>query len=97
MQLLDDNKKRRGLWELKEEALDCPAWRIRYGRGYITMIEVMTTWRMSKTDRSDSGATCYTVLKGCVVINLGKCATCVKSSVFIEHKITTWRQHKNRL
>ena len=64
---------------------------------YITMIEVMTTWRMSKTDRSDSGATCYTVLKGCVVINLGKCATCVKISVFIEHKITTWRQHKNRL
>jgi hypothetical protein len=32
--LLDDIKEKRGCWKLKEEALDCPLRRIRFGRGY---------------------------------------------------------------
>jgi hypothetical protein len=33
-QLLDDLKKKRRYWKLKEEALDCTVWRTRFGRGY---------------------------------------------------------------
>jgi hypothetical protein len=32
--LLDDLKERRGYSHLKEEALDCPMWRVRFGRGF---------------------------------------------------------------
>jgi hypothetical protein len=32
-QLLDDLKKKRGYRKLKEEALDRPQWRTRFGRG----------------------------------------------------------------
>ena len=31
---LDDFKKPRGHWELKQEALDRSLWRTRFGRGY---------------------------------------------------------------
>jgi hypothetical protein len=33
-QLLDDLKEKRRYWKLKEEALDCTVWRIRFVRGY---------------------------------------------------------------
>jgi hypothetical protein len=33
-QLLDDLKKKRRYWKLKEEALDCTLWKTRFGRGY---------------------------------------------------------------
>jgi len=33
-QLLNDIKKKRGDWKLKEEALDRTLWRNRCGRGY---------------------------------------------------------------
>jgi hypothetical protein len=33
-QLLDDLKKKRRYWKLKEEALDRTLWRTRFGRGY---------------------------------------------------------------
>ena len=33
-QLLDDLTETRGYWKLKEEALDCNLWRIRFGRSY---------------------------------------------------------------
>jgi len=33
-QLLDDLKVKLGYWRLKEEALDRPQWRTRFGRGY---------------------------------------------------------------
>jgi hypothetical protein len=33
-QLLDDLKKKRRCWKLKEEALDRTVWRTRFGRGY---------------------------------------------------------------
>ena len=33
-QLLDDLKETRCYWQLKEEVLDRPPWRIRFGRGY---------------------------------------------------------------
>ena len=32
--LLDDLKERRGYSHLKEEALDRPVWRARFGRGF---------------------------------------------------------------
>ena len=32
-QLLDDIKEMREYCKLKEEALDCPLWRTRFGRG----------------------------------------------------------------
>jgi hypothetical protein len=32
--LLDDLKERRGCSHLKEEALDLPMWRARFGRGF---------------------------------------------------------------
>jgi hypothetical protein len=32
-QLLDDRKEKRGYWKLKEEALECTLWRIRFGIG----------------------------------------------------------------
>jgi hypothetical protein len=32
--LLDDLKERRGYSHLKEEALDCTMWRVRFGRGF---------------------------------------------------------------
>jgi hypothetical protein len=31
-QILDDLKKKRGCWKLKEEALDRTLWRTRFGR-----------------------------------------------------------------
>jgi hypothetical protein len=33
-QLLDDLKKNRRYWKLKEEALDRTQWRTHFGRGY---------------------------------------------------------------
>ena len=33
-QLLDGLMAKRGHWKLKENALDCTPWRIRFGRGY---------------------------------------------------------------
>jgi hypothetical protein len=33
-QLLDDLKKKRGYWKLKEEALDRTPWRTHFGKGY---------------------------------------------------------------
>jgi hypothetical protein len=33
-QLLDDLKERRGYSHLKEGALDCTMWRVRFGRGF---------------------------------------------------------------
>jgi hypothetical protein len=32
--LLVDFKGKTGNWKLKEEGLDCTAWRTRFGRGY---------------------------------------------------------------
>ena len=32
-QLLNEVKKKRRCWKLKEKALDCTLWRTRYGRG----------------------------------------------------------------
>jgi hypothetical protein len=32
--LLDDLKKTRGYWKLKQAALDCTVWRTRFGRVY---------------------------------------------------------------
>jgi hypothetical protein len=32
--LLDDLKEKRRYWKLKEETLDRPQWRTRFGRGY---------------------------------------------------------------
>jgi hypothetical protein len=37
-QLLDDLKKKRRYWKLKEEALDCTLWRTHFGRGYKPVI-----------------------------------------------------------
>ena len=36
--LLDDLKERRGYSHLKEEALDRPMWRARFGRGFGTVV-----------------------------------------------------------
>jgi hypothetical protein len=33
-QLLEDLKKKKGYWKLKEEALDRTLWRTSFGRGY---------------------------------------------------------------
>jgi hypothetical protein len=33
-QLSDDLKETRGYWKLKEEAVNRPLWRTRFGRGY---------------------------------------------------------------
>jgi hypothetical protein len=37
--LLDVLEETRAYWKLKEEALDCPVWRICFGRGYVTFVE----------------------------------------------------------
>ena len=41
-QLLDDLKAKRGYWKLKESALDCTLWRIRFGRGYGPVVRETT-------------------------------------------------------
>jgi hypothetical protein len=40
--LLDDLKKRRGYSHLKEEALDCTMWRVRFGRGFGPVVRQTT-------------------------------------------------------
>jgi hypothetical protein len=42
MQLLDDLKKKRRYWKLKEEALDRTLWRTRFGRGYGPVVRQTT-------------------------------------------------------
>jgi hypothetical protein len=41
-QLLDNLKKKRGYWKLKEEALDHTLWRTRFGRGYGPVVRQAT-------------------------------------------------------
>jgi hypothetical protein len=41
-QLLDDLKGKRRYWKLKEKALDRTLWRIRFGRGYGTVVRQTT-------------------------------------------------------
>jgi hypothetical protein len=41
-QLLDDLKEKRRYWKLKEKALDCTQWRIRFGRGYGPVVRQTT-------------------------------------------------------
>jgi hypothetical protein len=43
-QLLDDLKENRRYWKLKEEALDRPMWRTRFGRGYGPVVRQTTEW-----------------------------------------------------
>ena len=43
-QLLDDLKKMRGYWKLKEEALDYTQRRIRFGRGYGPVARLTNGW-----------------------------------------------------
>jgi hypothetical protein len=38
--LVDDLKRVRGRWKLKEEALDRTVWRTRFGRGYGCVIRL---------------------------------------------------------
>jgi hypothetical protein len=40
--LLDDLTETRGYWKLKEEALDCNLWRIRFGRSYGHVVRLGT-------------------------------------------------------
>jgi hypothetical protein len=40
--LLDDLKERRGYSHLKEEALDLTMWRIRFGRGFGSVVRQTT-------------------------------------------------------
>ena len=40
--LLDDLKERRGYSHLKEEALDCTMWRVRFGRGFGPVVRQTT-------------------------------------------------------
>ena len=40
--LLDDLKNRRGYCQLKEEALDRPTWRARFGRGFEPVVRQTT-------------------------------------------------------
>jgi hypothetical protein len=40
--LLDDLKERRGYSHLKEEALDCTSWRVRFGRGFELVVRQTT-------------------------------------------------------
>jgi len=40
--LLDDLKDRRGYFHLKEEALDRPMWRHRFGRGFGSVVRQNT-------------------------------------------------------
>jgi hypothetical protein len=41
-QLLDDLKKKKGHWKLREEALDRPQWRSLFGRGYGPVVRPTT-------------------------------------------------------
>jgi hypothetical protein len=41
-QLLDDLKKKRGYWKLKDEALDRTVWKNRFGRGYRPAVKQTT-------------------------------------------------------
>jgi hypothetical protein len=41
-QLLDDLKKKKRYWKLKEEALDRTLWRTRFGRGYGPVVRQTT-------------------------------------------------------
>ena len=41
-QLLDDLEKKRGCWELKEEALDRTLWRTGFGIGYRPVVRQTT-------------------------------------------------------
>ena len=41
-QLLNDLRKRRGYWNLKEQALDRTVWRNRFGRGYGLVVRQTT-------------------------------------------------------
>ena len=43
-QLLNDLRKRRGYWNLKEQALDRTVWRNRFGRGYGLVVKQTTEW-----------------------------------------------------
>jgi hypothetical protein len=40
--LMDDLKERRGYSHLKEEALDRTMWRVRFGRGFGTVVRQTT-------------------------------------------------------
>jgi len=40
--LLDDRKERRGYSHLKKEALDCTMWRVRFGRGFGSVVRQTT-------------------------------------------------------
>ena len=39
-QLLGDLREKRGYWKLKEEALDRPPWRTRFGRFYGPVVRI---------------------------------------------------------
>jgi len=39
----------RGLWKLKEEALDCRLWRTRIGRGYVPVVWQTMEWMKKHT------------------------------------------------
>jgi hypothetical protein len=41
-ELLNDLKERRGYFHLKEEALDRPRWRARFGRGLVPVVRQTT-------------------------------------------------------
>jgi hypothetical protein len=41
-QLLDDLKKKRRYWKLKDDALDRTLWRIRFGRDYGPVVRQTT-------------------------------------------------------
>jgi hypothetical protein len=41
-QLLDDLKKKRGYWKLKDEALDRTMWRTVFGRSYGPVVRQTT-------------------------------------------------------
>jgi hypothetical protein len=50
--LLDDLKKRRGYFHLKEEALDRTVWRARFGRGFGPVVRQTTKWMNYKVHRT---------------------------------------------
>jgi hypothetical protein len=47
---LDDLKERRGYSHLKEEVLDRPIWRARFGRGFGPVVRQTTKWNELLTD-----------------------------------------------
>jgi len=61
--LLDDLKDRRGYSHLKEEALDWPMWRNRFGGGFGPVIRQNTEWMNEWTSWAEVSMTVCTLIK----------------------------------